>query len=295
MRKIVGLDFLCMVLVIGLVFQPVLYAQPDALPNAPSPQQATSAAPTVPPAPPAAAADTSSGTPFANQSNPAPGTSSSSQPATPLANISVPVPAQIRAAKTIFIANAGDKTNLFPDVYSGGPDRPYVQFYSDMQTWGHYQLVSSPDQADLVFQISLVNPIASELLPGNNAGYWNGAEWHDPQLRLNILDPKTHISLWELTSHIQSTAGLKRSRDQQFDLAMGNLVAEVEQLSTQTTTTENSSLLREKGHARTIKIMTILAIAAVAVGVGSFAYIASQRNNMPSLPTQPPPTYPTIP
>ncbi len=290
MRKIVGLDVLCMVLAIGLVFQPVLYAQPNALPNAPSPQQAGSAAPTVPPPPPAP--NTSPGTPFANQSSSLSGTSSSSQPATPLADVSVPVPAQIRTAKTIFIANAGDKTNLFPDVYSGGPDRPYVQFYSDMQTWGHYQLVSSPDQADLVFQISLVNPIASELLPGNNAGYWNGAEWHDPQLRLNILDPKTHISLWELTSHIQSTAGLKRSRDRQFDLAMGNLVMEVEQLSTQTTTTENTSLLREKGHARTIKIMTILAIAAVAIGVGSFAYIASHQ---PHLPSPPPPTYPTYP
>lgn len=265
-----------MVLVLGLVFQPVLYAQQSAPPDAPSPAQSSSSTVT----PPAAAP---------------PGTSSSMLPNTPLADVSVPVPRQIRAAKTIFIANAGDKTNLFPDVYSGGPDRPYVQFYSDMQTWGHYQLVSSPDQADLVFQIGLVNPIASELLPGNNAGYWNGAEWHDPQLRLNILDPKTRISLWELTSHIQSTMRLKSSRDRQFDLAMGNLVAEVEQLSTQTTTTENSSLLREKGHSRTIKVMTILAIAVAAVGVGSFAYIASQRNNMPALPTLPPPTYPTYP
>ena len=292
MRKIVGLDFLCMVLVIGLVFQPVMYAQQNSLPNAPSAAESDPA----PPVPPAAAP--SAALPAVAQNTPPstpPGISSSAIPNTPLADISVPVPRQISAAKTIFIANAGDKTNLFPDVYSGGPDRPYVQFYSDMQTWGHYQLVSSPDQADLVFQISLVNPIASELLSGNNAGYWNGAEWHDPQLRLSILDPKTHISLWELTSHIQSTAGLKRSRDQQFDLAMGNLVAEVEQLSTQTTTTENSSLLRQKGHATRIKVMTILGIAFAASGVAAFAYVASQRNNLPPLPQLPQPTYPAVP
>lgn len=278
MRKIVGLDLLCMVLVIGLVFQPVMFAQQSELPNAPAGAAESTSTPPPPPQ---------------NTPRPAPpGTSSSASQSTPLADVSVPVPAQIRAAKTIFIANAGDKTNLFPDVYSGGPDRPYVQFYSDMQTWGHYRLVSAPDQADLVFQISLVNPIASELLPGNNAGYWNGAEWHDPQLRLNILDPKSRISLWELTSHIQSTMRLKSSRDRQFDLAMGNLVMEVEQLSTQTTTTENSSLLREKGHAKTIKVMTVLAIAVAAVGVGSFAYIASQHNH---LTPPPPPPYPTIP
>src|SRR5487761_1803052 len=234
--------------------EPVLSAQQGAPPDAPSAGQST-------------AAQSSSAQSSTPQSSAPEVISSGAHPNVPLADVSVPVPRQIRAAKTIFIANAGDKTNLFPDVYSGGPDRPYVQFYSDMQTWGHYRLVSSPDQADLVFQISLVNPIASELLPGNNAGYWNGAEWHDPQLRLNILDPKTRISLWELTSHIQSTMRLKSSRDRQFDLAMGNLVAEVEQLSTQTTTTENSSLLRQKGHARTIKVMTILAIAAVAAGV----------------------------
>ena len=281
MRKIVGLDVLCMVLVIGLVFQPVMYAQQSALPNAPSAAESSSSAITPPPAP--------------QDPPPGPDSSSSAIPNTPLANISVPVPAQIRAAKTIFIANAGDKTNLFPDVYSGGPDRPYVQFYSDMQTWGHYQLVASPDQADLVFQISLVNPVASELLPGNNAGYWNGAEWHDPQLRLNILDPKTHISLWELTSHIQSTTSLKSGRDRQFDLAMGNLVMELEQLSTQTTTTENSSLLTQKGHSGRIKVMVILGVAFAASAVAGFAYVASQRNNLPTLPNQPTPTYPTIP
>ncbi len=265
MRKIVGLDVLCLVLVFGLIFEPVLYAQQAAPPEAPSPTQSSSQADTPPGA----------------------------RPNAPLADVSVPVPTQIRAAKTIYIANAGDKTNLFPDVYSGGPDRPYVQVYADMRSWGHYQLVPSPEKADLVFQIGLVNPIASELVGGENAGYWNGAEWHDPQLRLSILDPRTHISLWQLTSHIQSTAGLKGSRDKQFDLAMSKLVAEVQQLSTQTTTTENSSLLREKGHSTRIKVLTVLAIAAAGVGVASFAYIASQRNRLPTLPQPTPqPVFP---
>ncbi len=161
-----------------------------------------------------------------------------------------------------------------------------------MRSWGHYRLVSSPEKADLVFEIGLVNPIASELLPGNNAGYWNGAQWHDPQLRLRILDPKSRISLWELTSHIQSTMRLKKSRDTQFDLAMENLVAEVQQLTTQTATRENSSLLTEKGHSRSIKVWTIVGIALVVGSIVPFAYIASHQNN--KLPALPPPTYPPV-
>ena len=276
MRNIVGLNVLCLVLGIGLVLEPVLSAQQGAPPDAPSAGQST-------------AAQSSSAQSSTPQSSAPEVISSGAHPNVPLADVSVPVPTQIRAAKTIFIANAGDKTNLFPDVYSGGPDRPYVQFYADMQSWGHYQLVSSPEKADLIFEIELVNPIASELLPGNNAGYWNGAEWHDPQLRLSIVDPKSRISLWELTSHIQSTMRLKKSRDKQFDLAMQNLVAEVQQLTTRTATTESSSLLTEKGHSRSIKIMAIVAVAAAAAGVASFAVIASQNNRLPTLP---PPTFP---
>ena len=45
-------------------------------------------------------------------------------------------------ASKVFLANGG------------GNDLAYDTFYSDMKKWGKYDIVGSPDNADLVFEIS---------------------------------------------------------------------------------------------------------------------------------------------
>ncbi len=68
-----------------------------------------------------------------------------------------PVPAQIAAAQKVFISNAGGaslETVIDETVFNGGPDRPYNQFYAAMKSWGRYEVVSTPADADLVFEIS---------------------------------------------------------------------------------------------------------------------------------------------
>ena len=212
---------------------------------------------------------------------------------------------QIRTAKKIFIANAGDKTNLFPDVFSGGPDRPYVQFYSAMEAWGNYQIVSTPEEADLIFAVGMDSPSAAEIAPtSGNLGPWNGAALHDVQLRVNILDPQSRISLWELDSHIQSSMGmnLKANRDREFDTAMSNLVLEVQQLSRQEVTTATSSVLTQKGHARGISNTTAILIVTLGlailvpliVGIATHAGGQQPGNQQTPIriPQSPPPTYP---
>ncbi len=201
---------------------------------------------------------------------------------------------QIRTAKTIFIANAGDTTNLFPDVFSGGPDRPYVDFYSAMKNWGHYQIVPTPEQADLIFSVGIASPSAAEIAPtSGNLGPWNGAELHDVQLRLRILDPKSRISLWKLDSHVNTPWGvdLKNTRDQAFSTAMNNLVLEVQQLSQQRTTAASSSLLTQPSHSRGIRASAIVAIigAAVMLGIGITIAVKASSMSLPPLPPPPPP------
>ena len=86
-----------------------------------------------------------------------------------------PVPVQIQNAKKVFIANApGDI--IAPSL--GGNDRPYNEFYAAIKNWGQYELVSSPAEADLVFEINVTTSPA------------------EPRLKLVILDPKTHTPLW---------------------------------------------------------------------------------------------------
>src|SRR6266478_3790075 len=67
-----------------------------------------------------------------------------------------PIPAQILTAKKVFIANGGgDESRYEAASYSGGPDRAYNEFYAAMKTWGRYELVAAPGDADLVFDTRL--------------------------------------------------------------------------------------------------------------------------------------------
>ena len=78
-----------------------------------------------------------------------------------------PIPAQIVAAKKVFIANGGGDDPGMPDpLFSGGSDRPYNQFYASLKSSGKYELVGSPAEADLLFEIrfSVVPQAAHRLL-----------------------------------------------------------------------------------------------------------------------------------
>ena len=124
--------------------------------------------------------------------------------------IPAPVPPQIAAAQKVFISNAGGESFesvIDETVFSGGPDRPYNQFYAAMKGWGRYELVSSPADADLVLEISWVLTDTGLKLPVLG------------QLRLLVIDPKTHVTLWNLTEYVRG-AILLGNRDKNFDRAM---------------------------------------------------------------------------
>jgi hypothetical protein len=134
--------------------------------------------------------------------------------------VPAPVPPQIGAAQKIFIANAGGESFegvIDEKVFNGGPDRPYNQFYAAMNTWGRYQLVSSPADADLVFEISWVLIDTGLRLPVLG------------QLRLVVIDPKTHVTLWNFTEYVRG-AILQGNRDKNFDQAMNTIMGRMKSL-----------------------------------------------------------------
>jgi hypothetical protein len=101
-----------------------------------------------------------------------------------------PFPTQVLTAKKVFIANApGD--NLPNSL--GGPDRVYNDFYVATKNWGHYEVVSSLADADLVFAISLTNSLSE--VSGTRSGCSSSTA---RDLRLAILDAKTGVPLWWL-------------------------------------------------------------------------------------------------
>jgi len=137
-----------------------------------------------------------------------------------------PVPPLILAAKKVFIANGGGDESLFDmPQYSGGPDRLYNEFYAAMKSWGRYELVSTPGEADLVFEIRLImlQPMQSEPLTVQNPRY-------DSQFHLAIRDLKTRQTLWGLTEHAQ-TAVLQGNRDKNFEQALAGIFSELRKIA----------------------------------------------------------------
>jgi len=95
-----------------------------------------------------------------------------------------PIPAQIVTAKKVFISNGGvDGAALAAFKRAGDSNEPYNRFYAAMKSWGRYELVASPADADLVFEIRFTAPIAD----------FGKTTIYEPQLGLSIFETKTHF------------------------------------------------------------------------------------------------------
>jgi hypothetical protein len=138
-----------------------------------------------------------------------------------------PLPSQILTAKKVFIANGGG--GFDKEIWSGDPRRAYNEFYGAIKSWGHYEIVGTPAEADLVLQISIASsPRISlgEVIP-----------WF--QARLALLDPKTNVLLWASDEFIPEKSGsgfgmiLKKNRDKEFSEAIGRIVTNLKTLTTE--------------------------------------------------------------
>ncbi|HTS34663.1 MAG TPA: hypothetical protein VMH04_03265 [Candidatus Solibacter sp.] len=123
-----------------------------------------------------------------------------------------PLPSQIAAAKAIFISNAGEENGYLAERnhwYPGGPARAYNQFYAAMKSWGRYELVSTPGDAELIFEIQQQDQVA----PSQPQAY----------LMLRIIELKTHTTLWTLWKPVD-IAGRAANREKNYNLAVTALV-----------------------------------------------------------------------
>jgi len=145
-----------------------------------------------------------------------------------------PVPTQIVAAKKVFIANAGGDQPFYDDpIFNGSPDRTYDQFYAGIKALGRYELVGSPAEADLLFEIQLNVPPANEKVVKDQTRLIPVP--YDPYMRLVIRDPRTNALLWVFTEHVQ-WAILLGNRDKNFDQASARIVNDVQSLTLRSST-----------------------------------------------------------
>lgn len=131
-----------------------------------------------------------------------------------------PLPAQILSAQKIFISNAGgemDPNTKQVGEYPRLPDRPYNQFYVALKSWGRYQVVSAPAEADLIFEI------------GFGASQFAGTEAVG-KFQLRIRDPESNALLWAFTEYVQG-AILLGNREKNFDQGVATIMADVKRLA----------------------------------------------------------------
>ena len=193
-----------------------------------------------------------------------------------------PVPTQIAAAHTVFLVNDGSDPN-FPLT----AEQSYNEIYSALKAWGHFQLVSSPDQADLVFQLRDIAPITD--VTGGRGGVYSIAS---PAFQLAIKDPKTNVTLWTITSPVQ-LAGRKTARARWLNIAITNMVSRVKVLANQplseTETADLTLAPRYRGSATALIIIGVVAGASVAGAlIAKHEFDQNEKNQQATLCAQNP-------
>ncbi len=127
--------------------------------------------------------------------------------------LQAPVPDPIVKGKRAFISYEMGDVTAFPSSYSGGPERAYGEFYTQMKAWGRYELVSDPKDADVIFAVRFVDPPAIS----------------HPQIRVGVMSANGRVSLWGFVEEVDF-AFFKKHRDQAFTATVKTLVGDVQDL-----------------------------------------------------------------
>jgi hypothetical protein len=135
-----------------------------------------------------------------------------------------PVPPQILAAKKVFITNAGgDEMATNEPRFSGTPDRAYSEFYAAVKSWGRFEIVAAPSEADLLLEVR------QSVSEGGGGGKVGSSP--TPLFRLTIRDAKTNTLLWGFCVHSAFGLGQGES-DRNFEQAIYRLTADLRSLVT---------------------------------------------------------------
>jgi hypothetical protein len=179
-----------------------------------------------------------------------------------------PVPARIASAHNVMLTNVGITARLGLD-----PNQLYNDIHSRLQQWGYYQLVSSPQEADLIFQLDEIDPRnGTNVTPGTDV--YN----RTPQFRVVILDAKTGIAMWTVTSPIYITG--KKSYAHWMNVSEQNLVTRLKALAQQPISPDEQAALTEyPANHRNVLPWVLIGVGAAA-GVGMYLGFRHSVNDM---------------
>jgi hypothetical protein len=182
-------------------------------------------------------------------------TAASPTPDLPAPN--APVPPQIASSQTVFLSNGGADTGFPID-----PTQVYNDIYKALQTWGRHKLVSSPEQADLVFKLRDMSTFTTY-------GGVHGTVYtvNSPSFQPAIVDPKTNVTLWRINSPV-ALAGSKQKLARWISISETNLVSRIKVLAGETLSPVETADLTTVPKVHSGRNALILVGLAVGFGVG---------------------------
>jgi hypothetical protein len=178
------------------------------------------------------------------------------------------VPAQIQQAQTIFLTNSGSDPNFPIDG-----TKAYNDIYAALQTWGRYKLVNSPDQADLVFELKGIAPVTD--VSGNRGSVYSITS---PAFQLTILDPKSNIALWTITSPVNVT-GKNQDLARWVSISETNLVSRIKIVAGQPLSPQETADLTTVPNYHNVRNALIIVGVAVAAGLIGYHEYENGLNN----------------
>lgn len=131
-----------------------------------------------------------------------------------------PLPEGLRTGKKVFLGFSGvDRLVATALSKLGGEYHPYNALYAALKNSGAYELVANPSEADLVMEVSFVAPLSSTQV----------MDTFDPQIRVEILDAKTHFTLWTIRESVEGSLR-KDSFEKNIEGAIANTIKDLQDL-----------------------------------------------------------------
>ncbi|MBB5064398.1 hypothetical protein [Granulicella mallensis] len=146
--------------------------------------------------------------------------------------LDAPVPAEIRAAKNIFVESSAQSSDM------------YKRFITALTAWGRYTILESPDKADVIF------------------------EFNDSPLEVKILEPSSRITLWTVSD---PSNGLypEGNRNKRASHLIMNLVSEIKELSGAPLSDEENAALKSPSFRKSGGLLfIIITVGALALAAG---------------------------
>lgn len=169
-----------------------------------------------------------------------------------------PLPARIASAHNVLLTNVGITARLGLD-----PNQLYNDIHQRMQQWGYYQLVSTPQDADLIFQLD-------EFDPRNGTNVTPGTDVYNrtPSFRVVILDAKTGIALWTVTAPIYITG--RKTYAHWMDISEEGLITRLKALAQQPVSSEEQAALTQYPPTHRGLLLGLVIAVPVVAGVGGY-------------------------